>query len=193
MRRPHRRGVATLVVDESRPFRFGGGPRVMSEYAVMFQLGLPKAKRAMRLKASVVRQQVPLLLSRAVLKNMGAVVNLPGKCVCFKDIHVEMELVETSTGLCGFRVHVDFAEVGPEAPWLAMASNGLKVFIGKSKKQDSRTLGEAVCNMLFSPHFQEPREVWGPCERQFSQGLHSANCLLSSVACSEPIASKASV
>ena len=126
-RRLHRRGLVTYVVDEHRPFRFGGGPRVMSEYAVLFPLGLPKSTKQVWVKASVVRQQVLLLLSRALLKQMGAVMDLPDKTVRFKNLKVAVDLVETETGLCGFKVDAGFTpDAAGEAPWAEMVGKDLE-------------------------------------------------------------------
>ena len=71
LRRLGRAGVDAYVILEARPFRFGGGPRIMSEYAVVFPLRTAGGQRPAWIRASVVPQSVPLLLSWAVLKKLG--------------------------------------------------------------------------------------------------------------------------
>ena len=70
------RGEDVFVVDEARPFRFGGGPRVMSEFAVILPLVVRGASRIAWIRVSVVDQDVPLLLSKSALQGLGMVMDL---------------------------------------------------------------------------------------------------------------------
>ena len=70
------RGEDVFVVHEARPFRFGGGPGVMSEFAVILPLVVRGASRIAWIRVSVVDQDVPLLLSKSALKGLGRVMDL---------------------------------------------------------------------------------------------------------------------
>ena len=69
------RGEDAFVIDEAGQFRFGGGPRVMSEYAVIMPLVVRGASKVAWIRVSVVDQD-PLLLSKTSLKGLGMVVDL---------------------------------------------------------------------------------------------------------------------
>ena len=57
----------------------------------------------MIIRASVVDQEVPLLLSRSAMEELGAIMNLGAGRVELRKLDIEMELKRTPGGLCGFR------------------------------------------------------------------------------------------
>ena len=103
----HRLGEDTYVVEESRPFRFGAGPRVMSSYAVILPINIKGANKWAHIRVSVVDQDVPLLISKTALKELGVVLDLVRGCVCFGELSTDASLRETATGLCGFDINLD--------------------------------------------------------------------------------------
>lgn len=56
------RGLPYCIEDHSQPFRFGDGPRVESDYAVICPLLIAKCRRVPLLRISVVSDDVPLLV-----------------------------------------------------------------------------------------------------------------------------------
>ena len=101
----HDQGLDAFVVPEKRPFRFGAGPRIYSTYSIVMPLCVEGAERTPWIRVSVVPQQVPLLLSKAALKSLGAVLDLAGGKLELSALGTTTKLVETSTGLCGFRIN----------------------------------------------------------------------------------------
>ena len=94
-------------VNEARPFRFGAGPRVSSKYSIVIPLNLDGASSIPWLRISVVDQDVPLLLtlSKGALKGLGACLDLGAAKMGFSKLGTSLDLVETSTGLCGFMIN----------------------------------------------------------------------------------------
>ncbi|OLP76029.1 T-complex protein 1 subunit eta, partial [Symbiodinium microadriaticum] len=107
VRHLHRLREDTYVVEEARPFRFGAGPRVMSMYSVIVPVNIPGAQRWAHLRVSVVKQDVPLLISKAALKKLGVVLDLAGGKVQLGQLGTHVPLRETSAGLCGFDINVE--------------------------------------------------------------------------------------
>ena len=67
----HEAGLDVYVVKESRPFRFGAGPKILSKHRIIriiLPLNIPGASTVPWLRVSVVEQDVPLLLSKGALK-----------------------------------------------------------------------------------------------------------------------------
>ena len=96
----HGQGLDAFIVPEKRPFRFGAGPRIYSTYSVVMPLYVEGAKVTPWIRVSVVPQPVPLLLSKAALKSLGAVLDLAGGKLEFSTLRTTTKLVETSTGPC---------------------------------------------------------------------------------------------
>ena len=67
-------GIDVVRVDESEPFRFGLGKHVYSEYALLFPVLWGGITVIIRI--SVVPRDVPLLISKPVLKRLGGVIDL---------------------------------------------------------------------------------------------------------------------
>ena len=105
-----------FVIDESRPFRFGAGPRIMSRYAVIMPISIPQAKKWAHLRVSVVDQDVPLLISKGAMKQLGVVLDLEHGKVEFKKLEAAVPPRETKTGLCGFDINVEASRKRCECP-----------------------------------------------------------------------------
>ena len=129
----HQAGVDVYVVDEARPFRFGAGPRISSQYSIVFPVQVGGACVIPWLRVSVVNQDVPLLLSKNALKALGARLDLGRARLEFAELETEVELIETQSGLCGFEInkpdglcagHLDF-------PPNAMLEGEMEVSFGR--------------------------------------------------------------
>ena len=105
MRMLQRHGEDLYIIDEARPFRFGGGPRVMSTHAVIMPMQIQGAGKVARLRVSVVDQEIPLLLSKSTLKALGMVMDLDKGRIVFREMQTEVPLRETKAGLCGFTIN----------------------------------------------------------------------------------------
>ena len=105
MRHLHELGADVYVVEETRPFRFGAGPRVESTYSIVFPMSLRGTDVVPWIRVSVVPQEVPLLLSKSALKSMGARLDLGLAKIEFSQLTAETPFVETENGLCGFLIN----------------------------------------------------------------------------------------
>ncbi|CAE7294476.1 RE1 [Symbiodinium natans] len=157
------------IVDEARPFRFGGGPRVMSSYAAIIPLHLQGAEKAVQLRVSIVDQDVPLLLSKAVLKHLGAVMNLAEGTVRFAELNTTVQLRETKTGLCGFEIN----KIKPQAhrrfeePVLQGED---EIIVGNSPQVMQNIMSVKTGNSSESPFSGNPRSLRQECE-DFAKSL----------------------
>ena len=142
----HQIGLDAYIVDEERPFRFGAGPRIMSKYSMVFPLNIPNASKIPWLRVSVVQQDVPLLLSKTALKGLGACLDLGQAKVTFTRLRTERQLVETSSGLCGFMINEMCNSVveQPSFPPQAMIEGELEI------SEDSEKDDEGVCSSEMS-------------------------------------------
>ena len=109
MKHLHQAGLDAYIVDEARPFRFGAGPRISSEYSVVFPMILKGACGIPWIRVSVVDQDVPLLLSKGAMKAIGTCLDLGAAKVKFTALQTDVPLIETDAGLCGFVIN-DIAE-----------------------------------------------------------------------------------
>ena len=73
-------GVKVTRVPEDEPFRFGPGKRVVSTEAVL--LPVVWGGHTFLVRVSVVGKDVPCLLSTCVLRQLGAIVDLPADIRC---------------------------------------------------------------------------------------------------------------
>ena len=153
-----KKGIDAYLIDEEKPFRFGGGPKVLSSYAAIFPMSITP-QCPVWIRASVVSQRVPLLLSRPLLHQLGAVLDLPGNKVTLRALDVTVDLVETANGLCGFRVD------HPREPqrhenrdeWMGLLDERKEVLLGNAfDKPNSRTLGDECFIAFDNPCLQEP-------------------------------------
>lgn len=65
------RGIPFVITEDDQPFRFGDGPRVTASYAIVFPLYIGKDQKVILLRASVVDEDVPLLVSSKALRSRG--------------------------------------------------------------------------------------------------------------------------
>ena len=105
-----KRGLPFTFHEEREPFRFGGGPKIMSSQAIILPLFVKGCNMWVALKAGVVDRDVPLLISRGALKAVGMIMDLVNSRMTLKELGCSTELVTTSTGHVGFRI------LHPEAP-----------------------------------------------------------------------------
>ena len=164
-------GEDVFIVNEARPFRFGGGPRVMSDYAALIPLQLDGAKRAVTLRVSVVDQEIPLLLSKAVLKQLGMVMDLDRGVIDFREIQTQAPLRETKAGLCGFQFNTKHSGTRLECPPDEFLDEEREIYIWDGLAH------EQVCMMeenAKGPHSQvraTPQNVQS-CEEQARRLYH---------------------
>ena len=88
----------------------------MSSYAVIIPVNIKGASKWAHLRVSVVDQDVPLLISKTALKELGVVLDLARGCVCFGRLNIDVHLRETTTGLCGFDINLDASRRRCECP-----------------------------------------------------------------------------
>ena len=125
-----RRGHGVYVIDEAKTFRFGGSPRVASQYAVIVPLLIEGSKQPVTIRVSVVQQEVPLLIGRNALMEMGAVMDLAEGEINFHKLETKAKLHHTETGLCGFYVDHPTTEPVTEVPWEYVVESDAEICIG---------------------------------------------------------------
>eukprot|EP00439_Symbiodinium_sp_Y106_P032011 s3274_g3.t2 len=155
----HETGLDVYVVDESRPFRFGAGPKIMSEYSIILPMNIPGATVIPWLRVSVVQQDVPLLLSKNALKGLGACLDLGQAKITFSKLDTSMQLVETPTGLCGFMINSRPNEhvPQPEFPPCEMLEGEMEV---SGELEDGSKLKPPDTEMTVNvcPHLERPQD-----------------------------------
>ena len=142
-----------FVIDESRPFRFGAGPRIMSRYAVIMPISIPQAKKWAHLRVSVVDQDVPLLISKGAMKQLGVVLDLEHGKVEFKKLEAAVPPRETKTGLCGFDINVEASRKRCECPDPNLLEYDCEVVLqghGRDVEQEIMMTSEKI-----SPHLEQ--------------------------------------
>lgn len=147
-----KRGQMFYVLPERQAFRFGAGPRIWSEFAVVLPTSLGPEGTAVYLRISVVPVEVPMLVSRQVLVDLGAIMDMPGAKISFQRLGTSVVLETTPSNHLGFRFWHEEAAALPEHPdlWEAMDMTENEVIICSA-----RTEG-------FSQHAQnipEPLEI----------------------------------
>ena len=162
------RGESVFTVDEARPFRFGGGPRISSTHAVIMPIQLEGSKRAATIRVSVVDQEIPLLLSKAVLKQMGMVMDLERGTVEFNNLHTKVPLSETKAGLCGFQINNEPTGRRLDHPPHELVNDEREIFI------DSQHIDEQVCAVQGSACSDQTNPVQGSaCSDQTTQKVRA--------------------
>ena len=159
----HNQGEDVFIVDEKRPFRFGGGPRVYSTYAVIFPLQVSGSMKVAFVRASVVQQEVPLLMSKNALKNLGATLDLAAGSLQLTALDASVRLVETASGLCGFEINQNPSERNLEVPPSELLADGCEVMICPDRdrqvhavRQDRRER-DRECEALAEQYLAEKR------------------------------------
>ena len=97
-------GVPSLVVEDNQPFRFGDGPRVHAICGLIFPLFLPGQGKHVFLRASIVEDDVPLLVSSKALKALGALLDLEAEEYVFKRVKCKVPMISTASGHIGFNI-----------------------------------------------------------------------------------------
>lgn len=97
-------GIEYLCLAEQQGFRFGPGPKILSTYSVVVPTCLGTKETNVFLKISVVPVEVPLLVSRPALAQLGAVLDLHESEVNFKAVGTRGKLFTTTSGHVGFYI-----------------------------------------------------------------------------------------
>ena len=166
----HAAGLDVYVVNEARPFRFGAGPRIMSKYSIVFPLNLPGASSVPWIRVSVVDQEVPLLMSKAALKSLGACLDLGAARIGFNRLGTSLELIETDAGLCGFVINKERSQglKQPEFPPEQMIDGEMEV--SNEEAGDPRVPASEPLNVHVCPD-PKPQDAHHECERVATQRL----------------------
>ena len=135
------------IVKEREPFRFGGGPKVFSKFAVIIPLMIHGADTVPYLRVSVVAEDVPLLVSQPALRSLGMVMDLVGGVFSFAALNAPMvELITTDTGHVGFDI-VKATSAGSAQPdWGEILHIDSEVWISSRTGSDSRVFAAQVDN-----------------------------------------------
>ena len=99
-----KQGVEFLVVNEQQPFRFGPGRRIYSTFALIFPMAIQDEKKIAVVRASVVPQKVPLLLSKRVLADLGATMFLRKECIEFEELGTTTKLITTDNDQVAIKI-----------------------------------------------------------------------------------------
>ena len=97
-------GVEFLVVRERNPFRFGPGRKVYSTGAFIFPLALPGGKGIAIVRASMVEGNIPLLLSKKALTELGGTLFLKQEKLGLSELETEVDLITTPADQVGVRI-----------------------------------------------------------------------------------------
>ena len=90
-------GVRPELVRESEAFRFGTGKIHHSAFHVVICFAL--GNRTVEMKTSIINGDVPLLLSKRALAQLGMVYDIAANCADFKSVNLQkFELITTSSG-----------------------------------------------------------------------------------------------
>ena len=177
-----KRGLPVFIIDESRPFRFGGSPTVTSSYAMIFPIFFPDSYQQVIIRASVVNQDVPLLVSRPAMKELGAILNLADGVMNFEKIKVVVPLQQTAGGLCGFEIDHRDSKFDGELPWEKMVNEDREVLVVEGGNKDglSRTGGVGLKYDLSEhpePHESRPKDRNSPTHETISTAhMHQQSC-----------------
>lgn len=128
-------GHEFYVLPERQAFRFGAGPRIWSEFAVVLPTCLGDGGKSVYIRVSVVPVDVPMLVSRQALLDLGAIMDIPSSIISFKQLGTSMNLETTPSNHLGFRFWKDdaFALPGDSDLWEAMALSEKEVIICETR------------------------------------------------------------
>lgn len=104
LRRLWNHGIMFYVVKEKQAFKFGPGPKKWSTSAVIIPTSLHDPDRRVYLRISVVKDDVPLLVSHRALTDLGAVLNLPEHSMELGTLGKKYPLLQTRSGHVGFPI-----------------------------------------------------------------------------------------
>lgn len=97
-------GIDFLVVRERNPFRFGPGKKVYSTGAFIFPLALPGGKGVAVVRASMVEGNIPLLLSKKALTELGGTLFLKKEKLGLSELETEVDLITTPSDQVGIQI-----------------------------------------------------------------------------------------
>lgn len=164
-------GHEFYVLPEQQAFRFGAGPRIHSEFAVVLPTCLGGPGMSVYLRVSVVPVDVPLLVSRQALLDMGAVMDMPNAIISFKQLGTSMSLQTTPSNHLGFQFWKEDACTLPDDPdlWVAMDETEKEVIIC-----NTRTMGveSSSPNIPEPPHNMQGRNM----KHTGAYHVHTAGC-----------------
>ena len=101
------KGEDFYIIAEKQYYRFGAGPRIASDYAAVIPLNIKGSCAQAFMRVSVVKQAVPLLMSRRALQGLGAILDLPGGEIQFRELGTMISLDTTHTGHVGFKIDAE--------------------------------------------------------------------------------------
>ena len=132
------RGAPFTLVEDHQPFRFGDGPRVRAMYAMVFPLYLEETDHHVLLRVSVVRDDVPLLISAGVLKALNAVMDLGKSSYHFDRVNGRASMLTMSTGHVGFSILKEEAAGMRQLlamDWKSFMASGDEIYFEQKKDQ----------------------------------------------------------
>ena len=152
-------GKQFYVLEECQGFRFGPGPKIDSVQAVVVPTSLGSKDTMVYLRISVVDHDVPLLLSRRVLQDLGSVLDLGKGEVAFSQLGAKQHLITTSSGHVGFYIWDDAMQAQPDDPdlWEQLVADDRELKFVKYV----RTEGEKHDPKMFPHNTLEPHNICG--------------------------------
>lgn len=143
-------GVSFYVVDDWQPFRFGDGPRTQARYALVVPVAMTDGGKPVLFRISVVKEDVPLLLSARALKAVGTVLDMASDTYVFKKLGASKPMVFTSTGHIGFELftHLPRACDLLEIDWEAFLESNeeVKFYEGDLNAEDRKIKNDPTNN-----------------------------------------------
>ena len=131
---------------------------------------LEGSRRAATIRVSIVDQEIPLLLSKTVLKQMGMVMDSERGIVEFKELQTKVPLRETKAGLCGFQINNEPTGRRLESPPHELLEDEREIFI------DPRNIDEQVCMVQGSACSGQTNLVKGSaCSDQTNQKVRATS------------------
>jgi len=97
-------GIPYVLVEDSQPFRFGDGPKIVAGFGAVFPMFVGQVDHAVLVRVSVVDQDVPLLLSSNALKQLGTRFDLDDEEYYFKKLGTGVKMLTTPSGHIGFPI-----------------------------------------------------------------------------------------
>ena len=140
-------GISFYVVDDRQPFRFGDGPRTQARYALVVPVAMSAGSKPVPFRISVVKEDVPLLLSAKALKAIGTVLDMANDLYVFKKLAASKPMIYTSTGHIGFELftHLPMANDLLEIDWEGFLDSNEEVrFVERAR-------GKEDCGVMLNP------------------------------------------
>ena len=142
-------GVSFYVVDDRQPFRFGDGPRTQARYALVVPVTMNEGGKPVLFRISVVKEDVPLLLSARALKAIGTILDMSNDTYVFKKLDASKPMIYTSTGHIGFELfnHLPMARDLLEIDWEGFVESNEEVsFVDHCSDVEDRGVKRILTN-----------------------------------------------